>query len=487
MKQTFNQFLKTTCMNDEDKKVFSHLLEYVNGKHPLKLSSRSCILCGDPGLGKTYLAERFIEEINFPVHYVGFTDTCLKNVTRHKDIEELDKNLKDENCIIFLDDLNTVLDMNNDNMEISQECRRPFMSILEKIKKSNNRMLFISTVNDTGILMDSIMNRIECRIWFSEPSIESKRLFLTEHYGDVLSKKQIDTITSLSIGYNFRDLPELVKLSFRLGNGAFSEKSIENGLSNHIPTNFYLYVQRVVKKNFNDVHGRDSVKDDLSRIIKMRKNITKNSTFFQTSNCLIFSGPPGTGKTLMAEAFAGENKMPFIVIRPDRFLVREGPVPIIRNAFKTAREQENCIIFVDEADKILGTNNELENETAIHAQLNTEIEGNYEKGLKSIIIFAVNNIGRFGESLRDRFNILEFDYPVDDERRKFIHHMLNSEIDEGIINSLTYATKGMAFREIRNVCGSILYNKSEGIRITDEYIQRKIKKTKLDDSLNMYG
>ena len=476
-------------MTENDRKVFSHLLDYVKGKHPLKLSSRSCILCGDPGLGKTFLAERFLEEIGLPIHYLGFSELKLKNVSRHKDIHELDKAVNDDNCVIFIDDLNTVLDLNDFERGMTQECKRSFMSILDKIKKSRKNMLFLSTVNNYAMIDDPILDRIECKIHFSDPSLENKKEFLRQNYGDVLSKTDMSLISRLSIGYNFRDLPEVVKLSFRLGNGRITKKSIEESLAEYNPNNMMNNVQRIVKSDFKKVFGKEGIKKELSRVMHLSKAPIQRSRLFHTSKCIIFSGPPGTGKTLMARSFAGENTLPLITMRPEMFC-EMGPASTLKHAFRMAKENDNCVIFVDEADKLFGMHNEMDSENALHAIINSNVEGTSDKPLKSIIIFAVNRLGRLGDSLKDRFKVIEFDLPDDGERGQYINNMIGTDISAEAIETLTKTTAGMNFREMRQVCERIIMDKAQGMSITPEYIQRnaaKMMKETEHVSRSIYG
>ena len=58
-----NKFLDTTSLEDSDKASIKYILEYLEGKHPTELSSKTYLLCGEPGVGKTFLVEKLLESI----------------------------------------------------------------------------------------------------------------------------------------------------------------------------------------------------------------------------------------------------------------------------------------------------------------------------------------------------------------------------------------------------------------------------------------
>ena len=66
----------------------------------------------------------------------------------------------------------------------------------------------------------------------------------------------------------------------------------------------------------------------------------------------LLCGPPGTGKTLLAKATAGEANVPFYSISGSEFVemfVGVGPSRV-RDLFKEARQNQPCMIFIDEID-----------------------------------------------------------------------------------------------------------------------------------------
>lgn len=69
---------------------------------------------------------------------------------------------------------------------------------------------------------------------------------------------------------------------------------------------------------------------------------------------VLMYGPPGTGKTMMAKAVAHHSSAAFIRVVGSEFVQKylgEGP-RMVRDVFRLAREQQPCIVFIDEVDSI---------------------------------------------------------------------------------------------------------------------------------------
>ena len=67
----FNQLLKSSSIKENDKRALKFAVEFLEGKHDLRLSSKSFLLTGEPGVGKTHLVECFLNIFDFPVIFTG--------------------------------------------------------------------------------------------------------------------------------------------------------------------------------------------------------------------------------------------------------------------------------------------------------------------------------------------------------------------------------------------------------------------------------
>ena len=105
----------------------------------------------------------------------------------------------------------------------------------------------------------------------------------------------------------------------------------------------------------SDVIGQDEVIDELKTELRlMREQDTYSSLHVRPSKGILLLGPPGTGKTMIAKALANEAHMNFYYVNSSAFIDRFVGMGAknIRDTFKTARENQPCILFFDEIDAI---------------------------------------------------------------------------------------------------------------------------------------
>ena len=160
--------------------------------------------------------------------------------------------------------------------------------------------------------------------------------------------------------------------------------------------NAKIYVEAQTGKTFADVAGQDEAKEALQEIVDFLHHPQKYAQIgANMPKGALLVGPPGTGKTLLAQAVAGEAKVPFFSISGSEFVemfVGMGAAKV-RDLFKQANEKAPCIVFIDEIDTIgkrrdngMGSNDEREQTLN---QLLTEMDG--FDGKKGVVILAATN------------------------------------------------------------------------------------------------
>jgi AAA+ superfamily predicted ATPase len=113
---------------------------------------------------------------------------------------------------------------------------------------------------------------------------------------------------------------------------------------------------------FDDVGGYYEVKQRLTDEVlqPIHAAIRGDERFdrfgIEPSRGILLHGPPGTGKTLFARALAGELAVPFVELGPADITskwINEGPQRV-RQLFEEAESVGPCVIFLDEAEHLLG-------------------------------------------------------------------------------------------------------------------------------------
>lgn len=148
---------------------------------------------------------------------------------------------------------------------------------------------------------------------------------------------------------------------------------------------------------FSAVAGIDSAKAEVAEIVEFLKS---PGAFLKVGATIpkgvLLSGPPGTGKTLLAKAIAGEAGVSFINTSAAEFTkvyVGSGSARV-RDLFKKARDNQPCIIFIDEIDAVgqqrgsMSSRSSAEREQTLN-QILCEMDGFFSED--QIIVLAATN------------------------------------------------------------------------------------------------
>jgi cell division protease FtsH len=127
------------------------------------------------------------------------------------------------------------------------------------------------------------------------------------------------------------------------------------GMPNPFMKSSDFKMDQEVDTRFKDVEGIDSAKDELEEIVDFLKNPERYfGSGAKIPRGALLAGEPGTGKTLLARAIAGESNVPFIQCSAANFVEMFVGVGAkrVRELFQQARENQPCIVFIDEIDAV---------------------------------------------------------------------------------------------------------------------------------------
>lgn len=146
-------------------------------------------------------------------------------------------------------------------------------------------------------------------------------------------------------------------------------------------TNIYL----------DDIAGYHEEKEEAKKLITILKNfkIYAEKGIYVPKG-LILSGAPGVGKTMLAKAIATEAGVQLFEYESSEGIDEEENVESLKRIFKKARENSPAIIFIDELDELVSTDefsSDFSRKT--YKTLLTEIDG--VKSSEGVLVIATTN------------------------------------------------------------------------------------------------
>lgn len=214
------------------------------------------------------------------------------------------------------------------------------------------------------------------------------------------------------------------------------------------------------KVSFANVVGMRELKE---RLLEASEEITgKRKSIGAQRNGIMLFGDPGNGKTFMVEALAGELKLPLLTITfgsvNSRWIGQT--TEQVTKAFRDARAQAPCVMFLDEVDSLLkdryGSANASDESSKTTNTLLTELVNTRKAGV--VIVAATNHLDKLDQAaIREgRFDFKIEVPPPDEEARAGliqagVRNFPNLTIDEEAISLASKRWEGFSVARIRAV------------------------------------
>ena len=173
---------------------------------------------------------------------------------------------------------------------------------------------------------------------------------------------------------------------------------------------------------------------------------------------LLLYGPPGTGKTLLAKAVAKESNATVLEVSGSDvydMYVGEGEKNV-RAIFTLAKKLSPCIVFIDEADAMLGSRSGGQSRTSHRELINQFLrEWDGMTDMSAFIMVATNRPFDLDEaSLRRLPRRLLVDLPIEKDREEILRIHLKDEILDAEVSvpQLASQTPFYSGSDLKNLC-----------------------------------
>lgn len=223
---------------------------------------------------------------------------------------------------------------------------------------------------------------------------------------------------------------------------------------------------------FRDIGGYEYLTSWLyERIVLQRQQAA-------TVGGLLLSGPPGTGKTQLAEAIAGEARVPFVSFSLARILGQYvgNSERNLERALTAVLAVAPCVFFIDEIDQVTSRGEEGGNgvDNRVFARLLTFLESPERRERRVLVVGATNRPDLLDPALRSRFDRTAPVLPPTQEDRALIVQTLSTraglaEMAPWVYAEVAAASEGWVGRNIRDYVGVVQELAADGLTLDAAY------------------
>lgn len=308
-------------------------------------------------------------------------------------------------------------------------------------------------------------------------------------YNNVFVDKPLDWQAfeiALKAGLKLINLQNIRNLCVVIGGNSFSEEDIFAINKEKSESPQYIAIEPIF--SLDDVVMNNDERESILRaltIVSEKKLIFEKWGFANvdknTKTILCFHGAPGTGKTMCAHAVAKYLNKKILIGSYSQIqskFVGEGEKNL--NAYFKAAQEQDAVLFIDEADTFLSRRLPSSNENSKHYNSMSNELYTLIENFNGCIVFASNHIKDFDPAVISRIiEPIEFKLPNDDARKLIISKMLPKnvplELSETNYSELVAVTKGFSGRDIRKAMliflSSSAYKYKKIEKIEDEQIK----------------
>lgn len=268
-----------------------------------------------------------------------------------------------------------------------------------------------------------------------------------------LTADDIETIADACAGLSRQYIDDVLNMSLSV-RGYFDVSFILNEKRKAVEQAGFTLLRPDI--GFETIGGLTPLKQWVRLISRRFTQAARDYGFTRNLRGLLMAGVPGCGKTAVAKAMAHEMNMNILMVEAQNLkgsLVGESEAKVHR-LLDIARAAAPLIVFVDEAEKLLGKSEGIHDGGAHDAVLGQFLTFMQEDDSGVFFVFTANNMNKFAPELVDRFEGRFFiDLPEPEERKEIIniHLKLRKQNADGFdLTELVRKTANFSGRNIED-------------------------------------
>lgn len=321
------------------------------------------LLFGEPGTGKSAMAEALAGELGLPIIATTFGSMASKWVgeSTERMMQVFSDALAQQPCVLFIDEIDALIGDREAGARAGgpEEYQRIVGAFLERaVALRGTGVLLVGATNYVDRLDPAAIRegRFDFKLEVPLPDAAARESLIRVRLLEKRCASDADTIKRLVQRWAGFNVPRIL-------NATESACGIaqEAGRAQTMQFSDFLAGLRKVQgrkagppegaKNLNELHMDRAMAERLDLIATQFQRVDEiEGLGGSIPKGLVFYGPPGTGKTATAMAMAKASGWTFLE-RTGRSLLEPGAIAALR---RQASDLRPAIVFIDEADDILG-------------------------------------------------------------------------------------------------------------------------------------
>jgi transitional endoplasmic reticulum ATPase len=329
--------------------------------HP-EQARNGILLSGEPGNGKTMFAEALAGELGIPFFSISYQDIASKwiNETPERVKAAFAQATRLGQAVFFIDEIDGFIKSRNDSHAMDRDLTNTMLTEIARLR--GTRIVLVAATNDLGWLDGAAIRegRFDFKVEVPPPDAPAREAILWRSVGKALGPNalSVPVLKSLAARWAGFSAARLMAVGPQLADMR------REGFFGNGEVSFEIAMQAMRRIQGSKGHLLESVKaveeiimpngsrDDLKRLALRLRHIHRME---QLGGALprgvLFYGPPGTGKTQAAMALAKASGWAFLKTTGADLLASHAAW---NQLYRQAKDLRPCIVFVDEADDVLG-------------------------------------------------------------------------------------------------------------------------------------
>ena len=370
----------------------------VRGKADPSHCRNGILLNGDPGNGKTFIAEALAGELNvgFVSLDYGMVNSKWVGDTPARITRAFEQAKQAAPCVLFIDEIDSFIPSRDGSKnQLAESDKIVNVMLTELVNIRRHRVLVVAATNRQDKLDAAAIRegRFDFKIEVSAPDEAARIGLLTKglqkRVGIPLDMEAVHAAAKRWNGFNVKrilavteEMPTYLR-THRASVVGYEElmgalRQVQ-GRKGRVPAD---------TKSLNELVLPEATKTAISMVAKRLMDTLRIERLGGSlPSGVLFHGPSGTGKTAVARALAKETAWAFLTAAgPD--LLRDPDA--FEKLYAEAKELRPAIVFIDEADDIL-RDRSYSQASAITNKILTVMDGAGDKVRDVVVIAATNN------------------------------------------------------------------------------------------------